>query len=286
LLPLVGGMLSDWLGFSNALSICALLSAAGFLAALAFLPETSHVSQFGRPDDRSTPSHAGLRGTIRSRVQLGAVALQQTFSNFRQLLHMKNLIVNFIYLTTNFISEGILLSTLSLYVSSQYGEALRIGGYHIPAATAGGALLALRATVSALVSPLAGSLSDRSRSRWSGIAWGISIGATGMFLVAGLDTPFGLLAGVVLAASGSALIITVVPALAKEVNPDSESGTILGVLANSADLGMAIAPLAAYTLVESLSLPVIYLAAGVALAAGLPLALSAARRPPAGVQAE
>jgi MFS family permease len=92
-----------------------------------------------------------------------------------------------------------------------------------------------------------------------------------MLLVAGLDTPMALLGGTALVATGGAVVMTVTPALVKEINPNQESGTVIGLLANSADLGMALAPLAAYSLVESLPLRSIYLLAGLALAAGLPL---------------
>lgn len=43
--PLLGGLLSDHLGFANTLIICAALSAAGFLFAFLFLPETRQAAR-------------------------------------------------------------------------------------------------------------------------------------------------------------------------------------------------------------------------------------------------
>jgi MFS family permease len=277
--PLLGGLLSDQLGFSSALTVCTALSTAGFLAALFMLPETLDESEIQPPEQAFLRRFSLRGGSLKKLAGRFRAWLQKTIIPLRRLLNFRNMTANFIYLATHFIGDGVLLSTLSLHLRNQYGNALQIGTLQIQIATAGGALLALRALFSALVSPLAGSLSDRARSRWSGVMAGITIAAAGMFLISGIQSPLGLLAGVALAASGGALIQTIVPPLAREINPGSQSGAILGLLANSADLGMALAPLAAYLLVETLSLRAIYLVAGFALAGGLPLAWAAARYP-------
>ncbi len=262
--PLLGGLLSDALGFSSALAVCAGLSTAGFLFAFLFLPETLPAGSAARPDlPKVLP---GLLATAKG----GYAAL-------RELAHFRNFSINFIYLATHFVGDGILLSTLSLYLRTQYGDTVAFSGTVLPIATAGGALLGLRAAISALIAPTAGRLSDRARSRWTGIGWGVALGAAGILLIAWVDSPLALLAGVGLVATGGSVVLTVTPPLVKEANPAHESGAIIGMLANSADLGMALAPLAAYSLLESLPLRSIYLLAGITLAAGLPLAWAGAR---------
>ncbi|MBE0695446.1 MAG: MFS transporter [Anaerolineaceae bacterium] len=263
--PLLGGLLNDLLGFSSALTICAALSAAGFLFAFLFLPET--MLESGR-------TRLAFNDVLRGFASM----TQRSLAAARELAHLRNFAANYLYLATHFVGDGILLSTLSLYLRIQYGDTVGSGSLAIPIATAGGALLALRAGISAAVAPLAGKQSDRARSRWLGIGWGVALGAGGMLLISGLDTPLALLGGTGLVASGGAVVMTITPALVKEVNPKHESGTIIGLLANSADLGMALAPLTAYALVESLPLRTIYLLAGIMLAAGLPLAWAAARQ--------
>ena len=86
-----------------------------------------------------------------------------------------------------------------------------------------------------------------------------------------------MVAGIILAASGGAVILTVAPPLIHEINPRQDSSSILGLLANSADLGMALAPLATYALLNQLPLETIYSLSAVGLAAGV-LFIWAARR--------
>lgn len=262
--PLLGGLLSDSVGFSSALAICAAISGAGFLFALLFLPETRTETGLARP-------------TLADVLRGFSGILKRSLSIVRELSHLGNFAANYLYLATHFVGDGILLSTLSLYLRIQYGDAVSAGGLAIPVATAGGVLLALRAGISAAVAPFVGSLSDRARSRWLGIGWGVALGAGGMLLVSGLDHPLALLGGTGLVATGGAIVMTVTPALVKEINPNQDSGAVIGLLAISADLGMALAPLAAYALVESMPLRWVYLLAGAALAAGLPVAWVAAR---------
>lgn len=263
--PLLGGLLSDRLGFNNALAVCAALSAAGAAFSLLFLPETM-------------AGGAGVKLRAGEAYEKLLAGLGRAWFAARELARLPNFAANFLYLAIHFVNDGILLSTLSLYLSQQYGGAVPLGRLVVPVATAGGALLALRSGISAAAAPLAGRLSDRQRSRWRGIIFGVALAVGGIFLIALLASPLALLGGVVLVSVGNAVILTVIPALVKEANPTRDSGSIIGLLANSADLGMALAPLAAYTLVETISLQAIYLLAGIALAAGLPLALAAGRR--------
>jgi MFS family permease len=132
--------------------------------------------------------------------------------------------------------------------------------------------------VSAIVAPAAGRLSDRARGRWSGITWGVLLGCAGMILISTVNHPAALLSGVGLVSTGCAAVQTITPALVKEVNPRQESGALIGLLANSADLGMALAPLAAYSLVENLPLKTVYLLAGILLGVGLPLSWTVGRK--------
>ncbi len=53
-----------------------------------------------------------------------------------------------------------------------------------------------------------------------------------------------LLCGIALVSVGSVALLTIIPVLIKEENPQHDSGAIIGLLMNSADLGMALASLA------------------------------------------
>ncbi len=298
--PLLGGLLSDRFGFTSALAVCAAIQAVGFLIALFTLPET--LAGSAGPRLPLTQAARSALSHWRTRLSMGPLLAENAMNRLRLLLNARNARENavayYIYFAANFIGDGILLSTLSLYLQIHFGNVIAPGGaagrWVIPVATASGALLALRAVVSALVAPLAGHLSDHvvgalrkpplllpQTRRWQAIAWGIFLGAAGLLVIVGLRNPWALLAGVALAASGSAIVITVAPPLVHEINPTQESSAFLGLLATSADMGTALAPLATYALLDRLPLDAIYGLAALALGLGLPLVALAQKRPAA-----
>jgi MFS family permease len=274
--PFLGGVLSDRFGFTFALTACTVISAAGFLLGLFTLPETHPVDS--RP-----------RISVTYAVRDVFLDWRKRLSSLRDLAHPQNAAANYVYFAASFIGDGILLSTLSLYLKTHYGNALTLGGqsgaWVVPVASAGGALLALRAVIAALVAPLAGGLSDRSnhsasetdyaQRRWQTIAWGIFLGVAGLVIIIGMPsvlTPaLALPVGVALAASGSAIVVTVTPPLARDINPSRDSSTFLGLLATSADLGTSLAPLVTYALLDRLPLETIYALAAIGLGIGLPV---------------
>jgi len=269
--PFLGGLLSDLFDFRTALLACFALSAAGFLIALATLPET-------RPANRSAYHQRALRGA--------APELKRRLQALRALVHPQNAAASYVYFAANFIGDGILLSTLSLFLQRHWqGQVMLAEGAALPVATAGGVLLALRAGVSALVAPLAGRLTDPRAGqpgalgawRWAGAIWGLLLGAVGLGIILVLPGPWTLLTGVVLAAAGSAAIVTIAPPLVREINPGQDNGTVLGLLANAADLGLALAPLVTYALLGSVTLEAVYAMAALMLLSGLPVIFTARR---------
>lgn len=276
--PFLGGLLSDLFDFRTALLVCFVLSGVGFLIALITLPET-------RPA-RAENGTAHAPRTLRR----SAPALKRRLHALRALIHPQNAAASYVYFIANFIGDGILLSTLSLYLQRHWGSQLAIGAdMLIPIATAGGGLLALRAGISALVSPMAGRLTDpRENSsgspgarRWTGAAWGLLLAACGLGLIIALPSPWTLVAGVMMAASGGAIIVTIAPPLVREINPGQDNGTVLGLLMNAADLGLALAPLATYTLLGRVTLEAVYGMAVLMLLLGLPVIFLVRRGQPA-----
>jgi MFS family permease len=275
--PFLGGLLSDRFGFAISLSICAALSAAGFVMVLLTLPETL-------PSGQTTRASLGqaLRGIL--------LDWERRLPALRALIHRQNAALFFIYFTANFVGDGILLSTLSLYLKEHTSSAFNLAGWALPVASAGGALLAWRAIISALFAPLAGSLTDRpgqtgaagshdlAAARWMGVAVGLLAAAVGLGMLIWQSTPGGLVLGVSLAAAGGAAILTLAPPLVGDLNPSQESAALLGLLASSADLGLALAPLATYALLDRLPLEMIYTLAAIMLVTGLPLVWLARRR--------
>lgn len=262
--PLLGGMLTDVLGFRQAVRICAAISAVGLGVALVALPETK-------------PASNGLAkgfwdGVHRSRLaELAAV--------WRRL-DRRILLAAYIYLVAFFVNGGVLMSTIGLYLSQRWGESIALGGVVFGVASLTGVMLALRSALGIVAGPLAGALSDRTytrgdpglRNRWPVVRGGILLGVAGFVVLAvpldslGIWTVVG---GVALVAVSAGAMIATLPALVGDLAPRDRPGTTMGALATAGDIGSATGPLVAYALAVSLDLRWVYLMCAVALATAL-----------------
>lgn len=272
--PLLGGVLSDRLGFSSALVVCTALSGVGFLIVFFTLPREETVDR--RDEVAWRERLARLKSALRG--------WRGYLPGLRALLHAQNIATNYAYFAANFVADGILVSTISLYLRLHFGDQIALGGWQLPVVTGGGLLLALRAGVSALVAPPVGRFSDGKpmgkdlqHRRWVCLVWGAVIGAAGPVLIISTPQPWALALGILLAAAGSGAVITVAPPLVREINGDRDSAAVLGILMNSADLGMALAPLVTYALLSILPLEIIYLAAALVFLMALPLIVAAVK---------
>ncbi len=258
--PLVGGLLSDRLGFSTTFAVCAAISGLGLLEAALFLPKNMPAASRLIPAlSPSLVMHTSLAAINRLRGSMAGWTRKNS----------EVIGAYAINLLTLFVSEGVITATITLYLVQNYGEKLTIGGLILTAAAAGGGMLALRALVSAAVAPLAGKLSDLGGRRWLVVGCGLTFGIGGCMLL-GLGSRFWLVAlGVALAAVSNGMIMAVLPAIATGTGNGLGKGASLGLLATSGDIGCAIAPLAVYAMVERVDLKVIYLATAGPLVFGL-----------------
>ncbi len=261
--PLLGGVLSDQFGFEVALWACTGMAAAGFLLALFGIPETFAGSPSVDPGEGKVPAGSPTRSLT---------------GWLRPILTLPNFTVNYINLLTYFATEGMFMSTITLFLKNELGGGFSIGGMVLPAATAGGAALAFRSALSSGAAPLAGRISDRAGTRWGVLTLGVLSGVAGIGLL-GLVPSRGLfIVGIILAAVCAGFTLSVLPPLMRELNPEQSAGTLMGLLSTTGDIGMAVAPLAAYSLTGALSLPVVYLIGAGALATSLPFLFLSARR--------
>lgn len=257
--PLLSGFLSDTFGFNTTLFVCMLFAGAGFLLAALFLPETV----------QNTPQAATLDAGKEFSVRQVLPALKQGWLELKKLLNQTNLSIGYLQLLAFMVGEGLFMSTITLFIARHLDINISIFGIGIRAAAMGGAILSLRSILSSGITPLAGRISDRWKNRWGILAFGNAAGAVGMIWVAGVTTPAFFLAGVILAALYSGITTTLLPALAEEANPDQPVGKLMGFLTTFGDIGMAAAPLLAYSLLKELSLQTIYLAGAALLSSGL-----------------
>ena len=120
-------------------------------------------------------------------------------------------------------------------------------------------MIALRFTLSAILSPQLGKLSDQSLGRSTVIFVGITAGIIS-FLIFGYAGSFGvILIGIVVnALSGSALSVVLAATLG-DLSPPGKEGEIIGVYATAGDIGSAAGPLFAYLALPLISLSSVYL---------------------------
>jgi DHA1 family multidrug resistance protein-like MFS transporter len=259
--PILGGALTDALGFRPAVRICAAISGIGLVVALVALPETrppSARSQVGGTRAGPRWSVAELAGVLRR-------------------VDRRILLAGYIYLVTFFVSNGVLMSTISLYLGQRWGESIALNGVAIGVSSLAGMLLALRALLGIVAGPAAGILSDRLRDRWVIARGGILLGVSGFLLLSLLSSFWAVPSGVVLVSLSATGLIAVLVALVGDLAADDRPGITMGGLATAGDIGSAIGPLLAYALATILDLRQIYLLCALALASGLLATLGKAR---------
>ena len=264
--PLVGGGLTDALGFRTAVQACAGLQAAGLLVAFLALPETRAVARgHGRQSPTMTPG-LGVRRTVEGL----AAALRGASAGLWAVAGL--------YLVTFFVSNGVLMSSIGLYLGQRWGERVPLGGTDVGVASLAGVTLSLRAALGILSAPAAGIASDRLHSRWPVVYAALGLAAGG-FVILILPVPvWAVLAAVGMVSAGAGALIAVLAALAGDRLVDGRPGATMGAMATAGDVGSAAGPLVAYALVARVDLVWVYMVCLVVLASAGGLAWRVSRR--------
>jgi MFS family permease len=261
--PVLGGTLTDLVGFRTALVICALVSSLGVAVALLFLPETRPVNAESRRSAHSWRLRKWLQDLPRATREVDREVLRARYA----------------YFLVYFVNSGILMSTLSLYVQDRWGTGIPLGGQVLGVATAAGVMLAIRPIAAMVAGPLAGVLSDRlqgsgwrglgSRGRWPVIGLGLLMGIIG-FLLLGMRPDLGLsVLGIALVAAGAGASIACIAALSGDLAQRARPGAAMGSMAAAGDIGSAAGPLVAYALLPRMGLSYLYLLCAVVMVSGL-----------------
>jgi len=248
--PILGGPLTDAVGFRSAVRICAAVSGIGLVVALVALPET-------RPTDVE-PSGRLWDGVQRQRLVVWASAWRQ--------VDQRILRASYIYFVAFFINGGVMMSTISLFLKQQGGTNISLGGMAIGVASLAGMLLAMRAVLGMVAGPVAGVLSDWLGDRWPVVRGGIVVGSIGFLILALWSSLAAIPLGVALVASSAAALLTALAALVGDLASGERQGVTMGALATAGDAGSAIGPLVAFALAATMDLRWIYLMSAVALA--------------------
>jgi MFS family permease len=232
---LLGGVMTDWLGYHRSLQTGAAISALGALPALLRLPETrGHSPSAEVRSDTPLPVEPEHGGTQPDLPVI--IALQGA---------------------NRFAIAGVMAATLSLLLKERAGDILTLGRVSLGVASQSGLLLAARMLISMGLAPLVGSLSDRPTGRWRLIPWILLTGAAGMAMLA-FGTGRGIVLGAFLGAAASGGLQALVVALTGDLAPGPRRGRSLGVLHTVGDAGSAAGPLVAYALLPLVGLTGVY----------------------------
>jgi len=230
---ILGGILTDWLGYRPAMFLSAGSALVGALAALFFLPET------GRGTKRS-PTFDTDDETVEKRGE------------WPQLLSSIG-----IYSINRLVVAGIFVATFGLFLAQNLDDNVRIGETSFGISTLTGLGLGATTLFGMIAAPVAGNISDKIGSRWSVISFSLISGIAG-FLIVSIGVPVLILLGLPLIAIASGSNSSLSTALVGDLSPARKRGQRLGVFFTAGDLGSAMGPLIAYSLMPLIGLSAIY----------------------------
>lgn len=241
-----GGWLTDWLGFAPAMSIAAGLNLLGAIVAWIFIPRLKTIP----------PKMLATKPFIAKSSHSAPEAGQG--NNWKQLATAVSLLgVN------RLVTAGILSATLGLYLQQTLGDSWQINDRTIGVATLTGLALGTTTMVSMFATPTIGRLSDRARNRWQTVALGLAPGVIGFGWLAFGASGFALL-GLPLTAVASSSNQSLATAITGDLIKKRQ-GRALGILYTVGDLGSAIGPPLAYSLITFLPVSQLYVACALLL---------------------
>ncbi|MFH1635024.1 MAG: MFS transporter [Chloroflexota bacterium] len=239
---MLGGVLTDLLGFHLTMIVNAALTLLGAVIALIFLPETRSSKQY--PADAVADSQQ-----------------PPPVSNPTEKAEMISIIA--LFSANRLVMAGILMSTLGIFLKNQFGEQVQVAGHSVGVTTLTGMGLGLSTLIAMFATPLVGGISDRVGNRWRVVAGGLVPGVLGFVLMA-LGLPLTILAGVPLIATSSGSNQGLSTALSGDLGNGQKQSRRLGVLFTFGDLTSAIGPPLAYAVMPFVGIKTLYI-----LSAGL-----------------
>ena len=242
-----GGILTDRIGYHNAMIVAALLTLAGAIGALIFLrpsPAEPVEALPAEPDfDKLNPPIEAPPATRHSppatQPPLPAAKKSNNWSELLSATAVQGL--------NRLVVAGILTSTFALFLQAMLGESISIGGTIIGVATVTGILSAARIILGMLFTPAIGSISDHARTRWQVVAGGLLPGIAGFALLA-VNLPAAMLFGLPLTSITTSSNQSLSTALIGDLGQREKHGRYLGLLYTAGDVGSAIGPLLAFAL--------------------------------------
>jgi len=245
---ILGGILTDWLGYRLAMGLAASLSLLGAFVALLILPETKNT-----------------RPSMSNSEMIGINTNKQT--NWPQLTSATS-----VYGINRLVVAGVLVATFGLFLNQQLGDIITIGMISIGVATITGVGLGTSTLIAMVAAPSAGAISDKIGSRWAVTGSGLLSGTAG-FILLSIGYPFTIFLGLPMISVASGSNQSLSTALFGDLSPPKVHGRRLGILYTVGDLASAIGPPLAYALMPIIGLAVLYQMSAVLFGMMLVLAL-------------
>jgi MFS family permease len=243
---LLGGFLTDNVGYHPAMRTSAVLTLLGAIIALVFLPETRGIKE--KLTEIGTPP----RSTARPSAGAGGSAPDSDPDGKRELTAAIGL-----YAAHRLTMAGVLSSTFGLFLLERMGDQTQVAGRSMGVATLTGLGLGLSTLIAATSAPLIGGLSDRVGNRWRVAAVGLLPGVAGFSLLAA-GLPLTALVGVPLAAITGGSNQGLSTALIGDMSSSRHQSQRLGVLFTVGDFASAVGPPSAYALIPSIGIRNLY----------------------------
>ena len=223
---ILGGILTDWLGYQLAMALAASFSLLGAFVALLFLPETRNARQVESISETT-----------------GDDTNKQT--DWPQLTSATS-----VFGINRLVVAGVLVATLGLYLNQKLGDVITIGMISFGVATVTGVGLGAATLIAMVAAPAAGAISDRIGSRWAVTGSGLISGTAG-FILLSFGYPFTIFLGLPMISVASGSNQSLSTALFGDLSPSKVHGRRLGILYTVGDLASAIGPPIAYALCRS-----------------------------------
>ncbi|MHB0856125.1 MAG: MFS transporter [Anaerolineae bacterium] len=253
-----GGFLADTLGFQRAMLILGGVSSLAWVIALT-LPRRARATTEPRP--------VGGPIAFPMRIRLWARVLRRLDGRLRLILVLS--------LAHHLLFAGVFYATFGLYLLTVLGESVQVQGVAVGVASLTATLLLVRNTLSVLVGPLVGHLSDRLGDRTRVLILGEALGIGALACLA-LGSSTGTVAvGLLLASVAYAAVPPLLLAWLGDLTPNGQRGAVVGAYQTMGDLGSGLGPLLAYALAAFWGLPTVYGLSALLLALTVPLILRA-----------
>jgi MFS family permease len=264
----LGGLLTDWLGYHQAMMVAAALSLLGAVQAWLFVPK-----EIGDSIVSTQSNDRKARPELAQELEIEKQEISTSQSQTSSPIRWPELISATAVLGINrLVIAGIFVSTLGLYLAGLWGESVEVYGRAIGVATLTGLALGVNTLISLIFTPLIGSLSDRAGNRWQVVGGGLVPGIVGFGLLA-LSLPFSLLLGLPLTSITSSSNQGLSTALMGDLSGGQRHGRSLGALYTVGDLGSAIGPMLAFAVLPIWGISVLYSLNAVLFAGLLVMAL-------------